>query len=95
VRLAISRTYAIEQAEKERFRFNSIIADHRLGAGLTGVAAAKEISRLAGEPIPTLLLTGETGKEQIGEIEASGFAILHKPVDADKLRRELARLMAR
>jgi hypothetical protein len=33
------------------------------------------------------VLTGDTDRERIGEIDASGFAILHMPVDAGDLRR--------
>jgi CheY-like chemotaxis protein len=62
-----------------------------LGPGLNGVETAQEIHRRAGRAIPTLLLTGDTAKERIAEIEASGFVTLHKPVDGDELRRHLAR----
>jgi signal transduction histidine kinase len=84
---------ALELAAKEGWRFDVIIADHRLGSGLTGVATAKEIERRAGRAFPTLVLTGDTARERIIEIDASGFAMLHKPVGADDLRRKVAQLM--
>ena len=79
-------------AAKEDWRLDIIIADYRLGAGLTGTATAKEIERRAGRPFPVLVLTGDTAKKRIAEINASGFALLHKPVAADDLRREVTRL---
>jgi CheY-like chemotaxis protein len=83
---------ALDLAAKEDWRLDMIIADYRLGAGLTGTATAKEIERRAGRPFPVLVLTGDTAKERIAEINASGFALLHKPVAADDLRREVTRM---
>jgi signal transduction histidine kinase/CheY-like chemotaxis protein len=84
---------ALELSAKEAWRFYMIVADYRLGAGLTGIEAAKEIHHRAGRSIPTLVLTGDTARERIAEINSSGFAILHKPVDGEKLRREMVRLL--
>ena len=39
------------------------------------------------------MLTGDTAVECIAEIEASGFKMLHKPLSAEQLRRELAQLI--
>jgi CheY-like chemotaxis protein/anti-sigma regulatory factor (Ser/Thr protein kinase) len=83
---------AFNVAAKEDWRLDMIIADYRLGAGLTGTATAKEIERRAGHPFPVLVLTGDTAKDRIAEINASGFALLHKPVAADDLRREVTRM---
>jgi CheY-like chemotaxis protein len=85
---------ALALAAREGWRFDAILADHRLGAGLTGTAAAKEISRRAGRAIPTLIVTGDTAREPLTEISASGFAMLHKPVDTDKLFETLAALLS-
>jgi DNA-binding response OmpR family regulator len=85
---------ALALAAAENGRFDAILADHRLGGGLTGAAAAKEISRQAGQAIPALIVTGDTARESLTEISASGFAMLHKPVDADKLCATLASLLS-
>jgi PAS domain S-box-containing protein len=84
---------ALEIGGEAGWRFDAIVTDHRLGAGLTGVESAKEIGRRAGRSFSTLVLTGDTAKERIAEIEASGFELLHKPVSAEHLRRKLALLM--
>jgi signal transduction histidine kinase/CheY-like chemotaxis protein len=85
---------ALALAAQEGWRIDAILADHRLGAGLTGTETAKEISRRAGRAIPTMVVTGDTAREPLIEISASGFAMLHKPVDADKLCWKLASLLS-
>ncbi len=85
---------ALELASRNDWRFDAVISDYRLGAGLNGVETAKEIARRSGRAVPTLILTGDTGKERIAEIASSGFELLHKPVNADELRRKLAQLLA-
>jgi DNA-binding response OmpR family regulator len=80
-------------ATAANWRIDMVVADYRLGAGLSGVATAREIAGRAGHAFPTLVLTGDTAKDRIAEIAASGFEMLHKPVNADVLRRKLAELM--
>ena len=92
---ASSGEEALKLGLSQNWRFDMIIADYQLGAGLTGIEAAREIQRRAGLVIPALVLTGDTAIERIAEIEASGFKMLHKPVSADELRRELARSIKR
>ncbi len=91
---ASSGEEALEIAASRRWRFDAVLSDYRLGAGLTGVTAAKEIARRAGRDFPTLILTGDTASEHIAEIASSGFELLHKPVSAEQLRRKLSRLLA-
>lgn len=74
-------------------QFDAILADHRLGPGLNGTEAAKEIARMAGRPLPTLVVTGDTAPERIAEVHASGFEMLHKPVAAEELRQKLSQLL--
>ena len=85
---------AIEKASAENWRFDAIVADHRLGPGLNGVAAATEIARRANRAISTIIITGDTDKERIAEVHASGFAMLHKPVPAEELRSYLAHVIS-
>ncbi len=85
--------HALDVAERDGWRFGCIVTDQRLGAGRTGVETAKEILRRSGRALPTLVLTGDTAKENIAEIAASGFEVLHKPIASEPLRRALARMM--
>jgi PAS domain S-box-containing protein len=84
---------AVEVAAARNWRIDAIVTDYRLGAGLNGVQAAKEIARRSGREFPTLVLTGDTAKNRIAEITASGFDLLHKPVSTEELRRKLAQLL--
>ncbi len=90
---ASSGEEALEIAASRLWRLDALLSDYRLGAGLNGVEAAKEIARRAGHDFPTLILTGDTATEHIAEIASSGFELLHKPVSAEQLRRKLSRLL--
>ena len=90
---AASGEEALDRAAQAKWGFDAILADHRLGPGLTGNAAALEIARRAGRPYPTMLITGDTAEERLTEVSSSGFILLHKPVDAEELRRTLASLL--
>ncbi len=85
--------HALDLAEQERWRFGCVVTDQRLGTGLTGVETAKEILRRSSRSLPVLVLTGDTARENIAEIQASGFEVIHKPVPSEPLRRALAQMM--
>ncbi len=85
--------HALALAEKDGWRFGCIVTDQRLGAGLSGVETAKEILRRSGRALPALVLTGDTARENIAEIRASGFEVIHKPIASEPLRRTLAHMM--
>jgi PAS domain S-box-containing protein len=76
-------------------RVDAIITDYRLGAGLNGIQTAQAVERLCGRVLPKLIVTGDTAKERLEEIRASGCEFLHKPVAAEDLRRKLADMMAK
>ena len=63
-----------------------IIADYRLGAGLTGTEAIAGLRSSLGVQVPAIVLTGDTSPERIREVADSGFHLLHKPLDIEKLR---------
>lgn len=84
---------AIEMGRRADWHVDAIIADHRLGVGLSGTQAAAEICRRAGRPIPTLIVTGDTDPERIKEVQASGFGMIHKPVGPVQLAHQMAVLM--
>jgi PAS domain S-box-containing protein len=63
-----------------------IIADYRLGSGLTGTEAIGALRAELGIAIPAIMLTGDTSPDRIREMAESGFHLLHKPLDIEKLR---------
>ena len=74
--------------------FDAIITDYRLGEGLNGIEAALEIERDTDRVLPKLVLTGDTARESLAEINASGFACLHKPVATEMLRKKLEDMLS-
>ncbi len=65
---------------------DAIIADYRLREEHTGIEAIQKIHAAWGSDIPALIVTGDTAPERLREAQASGFAFMHKPVNAAKLR---------
>ncbi|MBX3639477.1 MAG: hypothetical protein KF888_03055 [Nitrosomonas sp.] len=45
--------------------------------------------------LPVLLITGDTGPERLREADASGYQLLHKPVQPAKLRSTMQYLLSR
>lgn len=68
------------------WRPNLLISDYRLRENKTGAEAIQQIHAVLDEKIPALIITGDTDPLRIQEAEASGFAIIHKPIKAVKIR---------
>ena len=85
---------AVDVAAARNWRIDAIVTDYRLGAGLNGVQAAKEIARRSGRDFPTLVLTGDTAKTASPKSPPAGSSLLHKPVSTEELRRKLAQLLS-
>ncbi len=68
------------------WRPNLLISDYRLRENKTGAEAIQQIHGVLDEEIPALIITGDTDPLRIQEAEASGFAIIHKPIKAVKIR---------
>jgi signal transduction histidine kinase len=70
-----------------------VLSDYRLRHGETGIAAVNAIQGEFG-PIPAALITGDTAPHRLHEATASGYALLHKPVNPGQLKALLIGLMA-
>ncbi|OIQ00075.1 MAG: hypothetical protein AUK35_05455 [Zetaproteobacteria bacterium CG2_30_46_52] len=62
-----------------------IIADYRLRDGELGTEVVKTLAADAGN-IPAIIVTGDTGPEQLLDVKKAGFHVLHKPVAAVSMR---------
>ncbi|WP_435655410.1 ATP-binding response regulator [Brucella pituitosa] len=62
-----------------------IIVDYRLEGGMTGTEAASKLFRHLGRKLPVIILTGDTSPERLREASASGYMLLHKPIDPNEL----------
>lgn len=72
-----------------------IIVDYRLRDGKNGAEAIENIQRKIGKKIPALIITGDTGPNRLREAEASGYTLMHKPVQPAKLRTYLRHVQRR
>jgi PAS domain S-box-containing protein len=83
VTTALDGREAIGQIE-DGLRPNIIVSDYRL-PGLNGIDVIRHIRELAGEDLPTILVTGDTSAAHIAEAGLTFCEVLHKPVDSDQL----------
>ncbi len=62
------------------------MADYRLRDEQNGGAAIGRVRAELGQPVPALIITGDTAPERLREAHAAGFVLMHKPVSPAKLR---------
>lgn len=72
-----------------------LIIDYRLTDNVSGIDVARNLQNRFGYPIAVLIITGDTGPERLREADASGFPLLHKPVQPAKLRSTLQYLIGK
>ncbi len=66
-----------------------LMFDYRLRDGEDALAVIAQIREEFNCDIPALLITGDTAPDRLRDAQASGLALLHKPVDAARLRRAM------
>jgi len=70
-----------------------LIIDYRLPDYVSGIEVAKQLQESLAYPVSVLIITGDTGPERLREADASGYPLLHKPVQPAKLRSTLQYLL--
>jgi len=63
-----------------------IVSDYHLPGQKTGIEAIECLRRALSAKIPALLVSGDTSPELLRHARASGYHLLHKPVEAMALR---------
>ena len=86
---AESADEAVARIASEGFFPDMVIADYRLREGCTGTQAIAKVRRALDYPVHAAILTGDTAPERLLEASASGFLILHKPIQPARLRAAL------
>ncbi len=81
---------ALAKIAESKRRPDVIMADYRLRGEETGIMAIECIRRFVGKPIPALIITGDTDSGRLREAAEKGHALVHKPVQSDKLYRLIA-----
>ena len=69
-----------------------IVADYRLEGEENGIEVIARLREEFNAQVPALLITGDTGMEQLREAEESGLHVLHKPLNPSRLRALIANL---
>jgi two-component system, sensor histidine kinase len=69
-----------------------IVADYRLSGAESGIDVIARLREEFNAQVPALLITGDTGIEQLREVEESGLHVLHKPLNPSRLRALIATL---
>ena len=69
-----------------------IVSDYRLSGGENGIEVVARLREEFNAQVPALLITGDTGIEQLREAEESGLHVLHKPLNPSRLRALIANL---
>ena len=63
-----------------------IVSDYHLAGGKTGIDVIEGVRRALSAEIPAFLVSGDTSPELLRHAHASGYHLLHKPVDPMTLR---------
>ncbi len=84
---------AVVAVKKEPRAPDMVLADYRLGKGVSGIDAIEAITGLVGE-VPAILITGATDLRKISEPRGAKYCLLHKPLKAALLRTEMLRLLS-
>ena len=71
-----------------------IICDYRLREGETGTDVISRLHAEMNQPVPAIIMTGDTAPESIRHTQASGHALLHKPVKPMELQKVIRDLTA-
>ena len=70
-----------------------IVSDHHLSSGKTGIEVIEGLRRTLSADIPAFLVSGDTSPELLRQARASGYHLLHKPVDPMTLRAMVSHVM--
>lgn len=70
-----------------------LVVDYRLRGEVSGLEAVAVLQKNLRRYVPTLIITGDTDPEHLREAEASGYPLLHKPVQPAKLRSAVRHLI--
>lgn len=85
---------ALAMLEEQLRMPDLILCDYNLEQAGTGVAAVASLREVIGHAVPALIVTGDIQSASVADIKAAGLPLLQKPLSVDRLRAEIARIMA-
>jgi CheY-like chemotaxis protein len=88
LRVVVGQTYeaALDQLRRQNLIPDLMLVDMRLADGVSGIDVMNAIRERFDIDIPGILVTGDTGPDQVTLAQASGYKVLHKPVRPPRLR---------
>ena len=86
---ALTLEQALAAVDEHASAIDFILADYRLAEHVTGADAIRAVFTRLGRTVPAIIVTGDTSPERIREANATGFKLLHKPLDPQELHRLL------
>ncbi len=90
---AATRDEALQHVEIHGLRPDLIMSDLQLPMGFRGDEIVAEIAALLGSKPPTIMLTGDTTNKHVERAKLTVDRILPKPVDVNRLLREIEALL--
>ncbi len=90
---ASSLDEAHEQIKATALPPELLVVDYRLQGRFSGLEAVAILQKALQRYVPALVITGDTAPDRLREAEASGYPLLHKPVQPAKLRSALHHLL--
>ena len=84
---ASSAEAALRECRNHKKPLDLIVADYRLQTEQTGADTIHRMNHELGWSVPGIIITGDTAPERLQEAAASGFNLLHKPVQPDVLKK--------
>ncbi|MDP4029430.1 MAG: ATP-binding protein [Gallionella sp.] len=70
-----------------------IVSDYQLGNDTNGIDVINLVRQHQNQPVPCLLITGDTSQAVLKLVSVSGYQLLHKPVRPAKLRSMIVHLL--
>lgn len=90
---ARSLEQALEALDNHARQPDLVISDFRLAADVTGIDVIHAVFHATGDEVPAIIVTGDTSPQGIALASASGYQVLHKPLDPLQLRKTISQLL--
>lgn len=90
---ARSLEQALDALTDDARRPDLVISDFRLAADVTGIDVIQAVFHATGNEMPAIIVTGDTSPQGIALASASGYQVLHKPLDPQQLRNTISQLL--
>jgi len=89
-----SEVEALKKLEEDTGKIDIIISDYRLAGGKLGTDVVAAVHQMIGnDRVPAIIITGDTGPDQLKAVQAAGYHLLHKPVLPARMRTLMQNLL--